>query len=393
MENYQLDRSNTKGLMINELEVLNSLISIDSQSRNIIGVQTAQNFVGNILKSLGANVTYTENKLCPSANLLIAEIGNPNGPIINLICHTDTTLPNRQGNGILIDGNKLKGIGIADDKAGVVIAIKIFEYYSKKKISFRLRLISSPSEETGSIGWHDTFQELGKNAFLNLGLEPAINNGNLISSRNGNRWYEINVIGKSAHSGRFEESSINAAHEIGRMISQFHLLNCYEEKIKVNIGSVKAGSDSFNIVSGNASAKLDVRFPSFKARDQLHVKIREIIENSKTFCFLTGESSINQWELKDDCPPMPIQSQSIAFAKKFSEIASDLERIKIDHQHSGGAADINYFATENNANLDGLGAIGEGLHTVSEFILESSLRSRFEALKNSIELFSIEYIN
>lgn len=169
------------------------------------------------------------------------------------------------------------------------------------------------------------------------------------------------------------------------MIYEFHNLNNYEEKIKLNIGSFSGGSGHFNITCGEAEAKLDVRFPSFETRDQLHEKILFILGDLKCPCPISGELAKVKWGLEDDCPPLPLSSRNIPFIESYTKYISYIEDHSIRGSHSGGAADINYFTNTSNFNLDGLGAVGSGLHTREEFIEISSLISRRLGLSHLIK--------
>lgn len=369
-----------------DLYILSELVNINSQSRNFEAVNICQRYIGQLFNQIGCDIQYLQNPERDGADLLIAEYGSAESPIINFICHSDTVLKNCENYSFYINQGKAFGPGIADDKAGIVIIYKYFEYaLNQPNFPFRLRMICSPSEEIGSLGWHNLFQVFGKEASLNLGFEPALTNGDIITSRNGNRWYNITVKGKAAHAGRFNEPCINASHELSSMIFYFHSLNDYANKLKVNVGSFGGGTGNFNIVCGDAWAKLDVRFPCFDSRDSLHQRIIEVIHKKHTSCFLTNEFATCFWTLEDDCPPLPYNNLGESLIHCYLKTCSLLEDRSVGHQHSGGAADINYFTTKSNINIDGLGAVGSGLHTKDEFIEISTLESRFFSLKALIQ--------
>jgi len=375
--------------LVESLQLLTELISIDSQTKNRAGVNRAQDFLEKILKNIGMNVNRIPHSDQLSGDLLVADYGGHDLPVINLICHVDTVLPPDKSQPFHINypSNHITGSGVADDKAGVVIAIQALKQLIQNDsfTHFKVRLISSPSEEAGSIGWRSYFSDFGRNAVANLGLEPSMGNGDIIVSRNGNRWYQIKVKGKSSHAGRFGEKSINASHELSRMIYEFHKLNNYDKKIKLNVGSFSGGAGHYNITCGEAEAKLDVRYPCFSSRDQLHLSILDILKNPQCPCYLTGDFSQIEWFLEDDCPPLPFQNMNMNLVDQYLHRTQLIEERKIAGVHSDGAADINYFTTPTNFNLDGLGAVGAGLHTRSEYVEISSLLTRRMALNSLIK--------
>ena len=382
--NFRNATSKQNRELVESIQWLTELVSINSQTKNKTGVNEAQNFLKEILSRIGMDVKLIPHPNQLSGDLLIAEYGNEDAPALNLICHVDTVLPPDQNHAFHIDYqlNQISGSGVADDKAGVIIAIQTLKelIQNNSPNRFKIRLISSPSEETGSIGWHALFSHLGSSAIANLGLEPSMINGDVIVSRNGNRWYKINIKGRSSHAGRFGEQSINASHELARIIYELHGLNNHSEKIKLNIGSFSGGAGHYNITCGEAEAKLDVRYPCFHSRDHLHQSILNLLNDLKCPCFLTGEFAQVDWLLEDDCPPLPYQLKNKYLVDNYLHRIQLIEERKIQGVHSGGAADINYFTTINNFNLDGLGAVGAGLHTKKEYIEIQSLLTRRIAL-------------
>lgn len=368
-------------------ELLEELIGIDSHTNNIDGIKRAQDFISDKLKVLGFEVEIVKNH--QGYPLLIAQKKGILADYITLIAHNDTVAKlNRSP--FRSDGDYLFGAGIADDKAGVIIGLEALKKYIglEPNHKYSLRFIISPNEETGSQGFHHLFSEIGRRSKYLLGLEPADPHGRIIHSRSGNRWYKLKTKGIAAHAGRFGESHLNATHELSQIISSLLKLNSEKEKTRINFGSLESTDKSYNTICHEILAKCDVRFTSFEQRDFIHQKMIQILNTPHEQCPYQGHQALKFYCIEDDCPPLAENALNYELATIASKLISYVEQREVSSFHSGGAADINYLANPSNIGIDGLGAVGGGLHTTKEYIERSSLLSRSQSL------FSlIDYIN
>lgn len=366
-----------------DLNFLNQLVAIDSRSKKIEGVQAVQEAVSARLRSMGFSIEKHPHPRHESADLLVARLKGDLPFQVAFIGHADTVLgPSRVHQfRHSEDGKTIYGPGVADNKGGVLVALRGLEHFlSLSSTKPDLVFVCSPSEETGSLGFHEIFAKIGAQSQVVLGFEPALNNGSLIRGRHGNRWYKIRIKGKPFHAGRFGEPAINAAHETALKIAQFIGLNRPAQKVKVNVGSIKAGDGHYNIICGESEVLLDTRFPCFQTRDQLHYEISKILDQQTTHCEVSGKPAHTYWSLEDDCPPMAPCFDELGLASLYLESVEKIEGRAIEAGFTGGAADINYFSTGENFCLDGLGPIAAGMHTIEERIEVSSLFSRARSL-------------
>lgn len=372
-----------------DLAFLKKIVEISSPSKNPDGVMKVQNCLASELESLGFEVSWVLPKNREGAELLHATKKGASEKNICFVGHADTVLgPNSSFNYLMDEeSQRILGPGVADDKGGLVVALRgVREFLSEHPGHiYNLHFISSPNEEVGSLGFHDFYKSMGEVSDFVFGFEPALFDGSIVNSRNGNAWYRLNVKGKSAHAGRFGEVTINAAHEISRIIYHLHGLNDLKEKTKVNVGTLTGGTGHFNVTCGEAEALIDMRFATPEARQRLHEKFCEIISSSRIGCLETGSIGSFSFEIEDDCPPMALTKIGSDLALDFVACITDLEGREPPAKHTGGAADVNYFSTGMNAVVDGLGPIGGGLHTVHEYVELPSIYTRSEALKRVLE--------
>ena len=375
-------------------KTLKELVQISSQSKNIKGVQKAQDYCSKILEHMGFKIEHISNQKDQSAKLLVAIRKGRGDRTITFIGHTDTVGTSESYPFSLdLGNNKILGAGIADDKAGLVscfTALKTF-LSNRSNHQHNIRIIISPNEELGSPGFHRIFKNLGYESDIILGLEPADTSGNIISSRSGNRWYKLRVNGKSAHSGRFGESHINASHELANIITKFSRLNNEAQKIRVNVGSIQTQFKTFNTICGQSEAKIDVRFSCLEDREIIHKEFLNILNSPKQMCPYTGEKVTSFYSIEDDCPPLSSTSRNDSLLNSIKESIRIIEGKKIESIHSGGAADINYLMNEFNLGVDGLGPSGGRLHTRKEYIWADSLINRSKVIYHTLNTLEKDY--
>ena len=364
-------------------EFLKTLVEINSQTRNIEGVNRVQEVLARELKKLQFTCEWYSNPLTESGDLLLAERSGEINQFITLVGHADTVLkPFIPHNfDFFEDDHKVRGSGVIDDKGGLVVALGGLHLFLKDHTpKYSLRFISSPNEEAGSIGFLEKLRKFSEDSVLVLGFEPALEDGSIIESRRGNRWYNIKIQGKEAHAGRSQGQHVNAAHEFAKKVASIQKLTDYKKNTSVNIGSVQGGKDRYNIICGQVSAKLDVRFSNFKDRDQLHKSIEKVL-NKKHLTSIDGLLHADTtYKIVDDCPPFSSNYQSRPFIKKYMSLIKSIEGAPCKSVKAGGAGDVNYMSKKGTIILDGLGAKGGGIHTEQEFIYLPSLVTRAESL-------------
>lgn len=360
--------------MNNQLvEQLKELVEINSGTSNTEGVDKVQEWIAKELKALKFEITDSKN------HFLMANLKNKNNKTIVILVHADTVFEKFspfQNFKINADQKFATGPGIADAKGGIVIAIEGLKKFLKENpTKFNIVFISSPNEETGSTEFIETFRQLGKSAWIVLGFEPTLENGNIIHSRKGDRWYRIKTLGKESHAGRSHKEGANACLALSEKLVSISKLTNYRENTTVSIGRIEGGKDKYNIVCGEAQAKIDTRFSNFVSRDKMHKKIESIINKDH----VPGVTTT--YVLEDDSPPFSPTQISTPFINQYLSAVQKIENKKIKAEMTGGAADSNYFSHESAIIIDGLGPVGGKMHTTEEFIELQSLENRAEALK------------
>ena len=365
------------------INLLSELINIDSQTENYSGVSKVQSLIADELLRLNFNITLIKSALNPSHTLLHGTLKSHRSspPVVSFICHADTALP--RNSTFQLTDQLISGIGACDNKGGVVVGLMAIEKFLQlfDEVPFDIHFICSPNEETGSNGFHQYLNEIGKNSSVVLGLEPALTDGDLIKSRSGNRWYDITIKGIAAHSGRVNIPKLNSLHEAIK-VSETILENQTTFKTRLNLTSLTTSSDLFNQTPEFTKIKLDLRFENNAHREEAHINILECLNKKYFRCDVTQKEVEIDFQVADDCPAMEEKT-------KFSHHYKNIEEILHAHtghrkhtlKHSWGAADISHMSFPHNLTIDGLGPIGGGMHRDDEFVLTESISERSELIK------------
>jgi len=181
--------------------------------------------------------------------------------------------------------------------------------------------------------------------------------------RKGRMVGKLIAIGKSAH-GSSPEKGVNAILELSHQLLQ--LKKIQKGGITINVGLVKGG-EKVNVVPDHAEAILDVRFWKTKDRE----KVLEFLSNLKPK-FEDAKLSFEEISFR---PPMEKTKISMNLFKRIKKIGEDLG-MKIMAGKSGGGSDASFASNIGIATADGLGPIGNGIHSKNEHLYISSLLER-----------------
>lgn len=369
---------------------LEKLVYINSGTNNTVGVNNVQKRVKERLENMGFTTVFKTNPKDNTGDLLVATRKGQSKQFITLVMHADTVFePDSKFSRLiyLSDGKSVTGPGVIDDKGGIIVALNGLEDFLSKNPTpkYSLRVLVSPIEEMGAGGFYEDYRNFSKDSFMVLGFEPALEDGSIIESRRGNRWYHIKITGQEGHAGRAHKESINACHELSIKTDKIQQLTDYNKDLTASIGHLEGGKDKFNIVCGFAEAKIDVRASDFKTFSDTHQKILGILNTNFVKSHTTQATTKTSFTIADDCPPFSATAASKPWIETYLSIVKEIEGKEISAKKSGGAADTNYMSRKGLIIIDGLGAIGSGLHTDKETLLISSLKTRSQALSLFLE--------
>lgn len=356
--------------------LLKRLVETESPSSDKTAVDRVGAIVADEARRLGADVQIVP--VIEAGDHVIARFA-PNGAEtqgtngILLLCHMDTVFPLgtlekmsfREADG------KLFGPGVLDMKAGIVISLAaIEELQNSGGLNRLVTLLCTSDEEVGSLTSENLIKELALKSELVLVMESALLDGSLKTWRKGVGEFRVKVRGRAAHAGGAHEEGRNAIEEMSHQVLAIQKLTNYERGTTLNVGVMHGGTVS-NVVPEEASAQVDVRVmqPGEWERVQAEMgALRPVLEG--TSLKITG--GLNR-------PPMPFDERAQATFERARLIAEGIG-IELKAGGSGGGSDANFVAPLGIPVLDGLGAVGEGLHSEREYIFADSLEERANLL-------------
>src|SRR5258706_8849989 len=138
------------------IESLKDMVAIESGSANVAGLNRMADYVERRLKAAGAQTERIKVTRGPGASILKATFTGSGRKRILMLGHMDTVYLE----GILatqpykVDGNKLYGPGIADDKGGLAVILHSLEILKAagRRDYAQLTVLINPDEEICSVG-------------------------------------------------------------------------------------------------------------------------------------------------------------------------------------------------------------------------------------------------
>ena len=355
--------------------LLKRLVETESPSSDKAAVDFVGAIVADESRRLGADVELAP--VMDAGNHVIARWGRGTGGIL-LMCHMDTVfpigtlarMPYREA------GGKIFGPGVLDMKSGIVISLAAIEMLQKDGgLKRPVTLLCTSDEEVGSLTSEDLIVKLAKESELVLVLESALPDGSLKTWRKGVGEFWIKVAGRAAHAGGNHEEGRNAIEEMSHQVIAIQKMTNYDKGTTLNVGVLHGGTVS-NVVPEEAVAQVDVRVMQPGEWERVEAEmmaLKPILEG--TSLEITG--GLNR-------PPMPFDYIMKTTFEKIKAIGAEIG-LELKAGGSGGGSDGNFVAPLGIPVMDGIGAVGEGLHSEREYIFADCLEERARLLSAIIE--------
>jgi len=353
------------------LALLETLVRAESTTGVSPGQAEVQEALSGVLKATGFSVTFVPGGDQYGDHLYARpKRRSKKRPLQLLVGHSDTVW----AQGTLrdmpfeIDGNKVRGPGVLDMKAGLVQMIYAFGALSATDIDLTVTpvVFISSDEADGSPTSTRHLKRLARRAERAFVLEPALGlDGKLKTARKGAGQFTVSIEGESAHAGLDPEGGSSAILELSHVVQQLHGLNDTDAGVSVNVGTIDGGTRP-NVVADAGSAEVDVRVTTREQADSVERALRKI-ESTTSGTSLRIDGSIQR-------PPMERTPASRELWTWARRAASQLG-IDLDEGRAGGVSDGNTTA-QYAPTLDGLGAVGDGAHARHEFCYVNKMVER-----------------
>lgn len=300
-------------------------------------------------------------------NHLRFEYGEGNRQIL-LLTHFDTVWDAGELS-LIEEGNKVYGPGILDMKSGLVQAIWAIKALKELniKLNKKIVMLCTSDEEIGSPSSKKLIEREALKSEAAFVMEPPVaTNGALKTGRKGTSKYFIEVIGKGSHAGNYHQKGISAIREVAKQILYLESLTDYDKGTTVNVGVVKGGG-KLNVVPDKATIGIDVRAKTEEEQKRIHQLVTGLKPQTEGVK-LKIKGGINR-------PPMERGKATHKLFKLAQEAASGIG-VHLVEAAVGGASDGNLTAHLGIPTLDGLGAMGNGIHEKNEHIVIDEIPNR-----------------
>lgn len=368
------------------IALLARTVNINSGTMNHSGVKAVGDVFAEEFQQLGLTTTWHDMNEVNRAGHLFAETAGESGSrCLLLIGHLDTVFESdspfqtfdRQG-------DHATGPGVNDMKGGDVVILYALKELKEVGVLDDLNLIVAligDEEKSGSPKSISRYHliEASKRCDIALGFEIATSLNAATVARRGSSGWRLDVTGKRAHSaGIFnDEVGSGAIFEAARILNQFHEQLTGEEYLTFNPGVILGGTDvdydpsqnkggtfgKTNVVSQSVVVHGGLRTISPAQEASARARMKAIAENNhlpKTSAQIT---------FQDGYPSMPPTEGNMAVLANLSGVSVDLDQGEVVAFDPGkrGAADVSFVAGYVDV-IDGVGAEGNGAHTLDESI-------------------------
>jgi glutamate carboxypeptidase len=339
----------------------------NTHTSNLKGLFTQQKALEHAFEILNPTTTIIPTEDSSLGNVLVFKKREKAETQVLLMGHYDTVHPESKGFTTVekLNETTLKGPGVTDMKAGIVILLKALEAFEKEPESKHIgwTVILTPDEEIGSPGSKDIFLDIAKDCHVGLVYEPTLPNGKVVSARVGSSNVLVTVTGTSAHAGRAFKSGRSAIHALADWITACR--SKLQDEIIFNVGTIDGGTGT-NTVAPHAECTVNVRSNN-----------NQILQDTLTLMqseadALTEEGLSISVTVKTLRPPKPFDATTETLFHQLKACAHQLDQ-ELDWEASGGVCDGNDIAALGIPTIDTLGANGSGIHTHNETLHLPSL--------------------
>lgn len=357
------------------LQDLETVVSINSFTRNKSGVDSVGDIFDAWLEPLGFSVTHYQRELIGEHRHYRS--ATKEGKRLLLLGHLDTVFPVDSFEHYHEDDAWVYGPGVCDMKGGDVVAVEALRGLEEKGIEIvNIDILFVSDEETGSDDSKLLTAELAKEYDYCLVFEAAGPNMEVVTGRKGVGTFTIDIEGVAKHAGNHYADGVDANLEAACKLQALVALTDLEKGTTVNVGKIEGGIGA-NTISPKAHLLFELRYKTADERDRVLEAIDEIVATT----YVEGTTSMLGGGIQRDV----MQSSQASF-----DLVDDIERItgvRLPTEERGGVSDANVVSSQGVVTLDGFGPFGDGDHTPKERALKSSFEARIELSQKLFEHF------
>jgi len=376
------------------LDTLKELVSIETGSRDLEGLDRAAKLIAARLSALGGKVELVdpsegayrmEDTPAKIGKVVHARFEGKGTKKILLLAHMDTVYLR----GMLakqpfrVEGDRAYGLGIADDKNGVALILHVIAML--KAMDFRgyglVTALVNADEEMSSPGSRHLLTRLGAEHGAVFSCEASrVDSDKLALATAGVASVILRVKGRASHAGSAPELGRNALYEAAHQILQTRDLSDPATGLKMNWTLMSAGTNR-NVIPADAVATADVRVLRVSDYDGIERAVRERIGNR-----LIPDTQV-EMAFERRRPPLEATAASRALGEHALRVYAELgKKLVVDALAEGGGTDAAFASLNTKAPvLERFGLQGFGAHSNdAEYIAVDSIEPRLYLLARLI---------
>lgn len=263
-----------------------------------------------------------------------------------------------------LDETTLNGPGVIDMKGGLVTMLAAVQAFEQTPHATQIgwEILLTPDEETGSHGSRALLKAAAQRNHFGLVFEPARPSGDIVHSRKGTGSFVATCHGRAAHAAKVPNDGRNAVLALAEFLLEVGKIPEELPGVLVTVANIRGGTAATNIVPHFAQSEIDVRITKVSDQALLLARFEALAArvNARDGFKLELQARFNR-------PPkeyLPIES---AVLVEWQSANRDLGLPAFTSVHTGGASDGNFLSEAGLPNLDGLGPLGDQLHSEREF--------------------------
>lgn len=373
--------------------LLVDLCAISSESGNAAGLRRVASRLTGELERHGLRVEIAEERdargeLQPV--LLARGPSTADGHLL-LVAHMDTVLPAREPR---LEGDRLLATGALDMKGGLAMLIGALDVLAAdgRKVPGDLLLMAVPDEESEGAISGAAMRKWSERARTVLVLEPGMarpDGETLVTGRRGLTEWKLEITGKASHSGLAYWQGRSALGAAADWCLRAQRLSAPGPGRTINVARLVGGSTDFvdalganlallgtsrqlNVVSDRAVAEGEFRYLTAAEGASTRVELEDLAER------VASEHSVSVWFTGGATrPPVDPHGPGAALARRVVQLAAARGYHLEIEEDRGGISFPNFLADPGRVPVvDGLGPVGDGMHTRDEWLDLRSLERR-----------------
>jgi glutamate carboxypeptidase len=383
-------RAQTQADVSSYMKTLETLVNIESGSRDLQGLNQLGNVIAGRLRQAGMQVEirparapqfHPQLKGAEVGPMVYATRSGRGAKKVLLIAHMDTVYERGMiaKQPFRVDGDRAYGLGIADDKQGVALILHVVDLLARNGFTdyAQLGVLINGDEEIGSPGSGPVLTQLGSEydavlSFEGGGSATADGTDMVRLATSSIAIAEMKVTGKASHAGAAPHLGRNALYELSHQILKSRQFGDPAKGLQINWTVANAGG-SRNVIPAEATAIADVRSLTNEDLDLMEAALKKSIEDK-----LIPDTKIDLTFYRSR-PAFVANAASRALAKHAEKLYAGLGMpLQVRDRATGGGTDAAFAGLRPLGGvLESFGLRGFGAHSNdNEYVLVSNVAPR-----------------